>query len=420
MKNTLQIIYSSLLLIIAGSFGKLYQVADNYFVANLGKSETYVYNILSYPSFLLMYVSITVGFSLLVVLGKSTSKGQRKLFFSGGLMLTLLISLLFIITCFLFKNKIIEVFTLNIPLLSKYYFIILLSSLLIPINSIFKYYAISKNQIRKVLIADGIGNLLNMTGNYLSISFLSPDYKIIGIALTTIIFNLAILTYYISLYSQDFSIKFKTAFIFAKRSKELLFGEVLTITVAAILPIVYSYMLKEYGTSATSSAYSVSLYISELVSIPIYALNAIGTSYLAKSGISLKRFSEIIYSTIILCTTPAIILLITANEFLSVFFNITAEIEINMFKYFIWAIILKSTITPIVCHIRVIEKNIIYANLNIFSNLIAAIIFTYFVVENIQLAISFLLILPNILIIFLLGLYYIKRDRFQGGVYEKS
>jgi hypothetical protein len=181
---------------LAGYLGRLYQPVDQYFIAQIGPQYLKLHSVASYFPMATNFLAIGIGFSLIVALNKAP-KDEISQLIQGATFFSFMFAAIVVVTGLLSISSILSYFELGSIAGSKGYFLFTFAiCTLVAHNTVAKYVSVAFRNPLQILWADGIGTLLNLAGNLLSLKIASnSEGKMHGIAISTIVSQIGIFSF---------------------------------------------------------------------------------------------------------------------------------------------------------------------------------------------------------------------------------
>ena len=130
--------------LVGGYAGKLYQLVDQSYSAQISSEALRAHVLISYIPFILNYLAIRFGFTLIVLLSKAETKEQKADYFSGSLMLMALFGLATAAIVIPFAGKLIDLAGIgSVPGARTYLITMSLAGALLMVSTMGKYLCVA-------------------------------------------------------------------------------------------------------------------------------------------------------------------------------------------------------------------------------------------------------------------------------------
>jgi O-antigen/teichoic acid export membrane protein len=362
-------LHAVLFTIAAGYAGKSYQMIDQAFAARISADHLKAHVMIAYVPFLTTFFAMVLGYSLLVLIGKADGEHEKRDLYSGALAASLCLGAVVSILCGVPARALTIVGGIAaVPGSTAYLVIQSGVSFLLPANTIAKYLCIATRRSHLFLIGDGCGTLLNAFGNYVAMhSFSTQAEQFEGLAVATLVVQVALFIFYHLALRTYVRFDLRALASYWQRARQLVLGQSLDIMLFALVPLVYTLLYRLFGTADLVSAYNVGYHLVSFISVPLYAISATGTAWLAESwkigdiGVWRLRMRAIRWTAVTLVGLPVVILVPLVPWILSSVFGIPGQLEVWVTRILLLAIIAPSITLAQACGIRVFETPILLA-----------------------------------------------------------
>ena len=409
LKSDLRVLVRMAAYVVAiGTLSRAYSITDQYFAAQISQQYLAAHIYASYLPFFINTLGITVGFVLLVLIAKQPNPSDIAATLTGAHVFGLLAVLPVALLAFFFEPAWASYFQVTGTAGSGAYFRIqVVASILLFSTTIFKYSSISLKRSWQVLICDVFGNLINLAGNYLSLRYCrSPESSFAGLALSTLVAQIAVLSIYLSFFRADLLTDLLgSARTFFVRAKTMLVGEGQNMILLFLIPFCFTEINRHFGHTGLVEGYNIAFQLAYLLSMPTIALNSVGANwlsevYLARDLESYKRrLLAIFVASVLFCLVPALIILATIKMILADGFHVTGFLPVCSATSQIMAIAIVSLTTVVKCMLRSFEMPAILARIELLTTYLIGIP-TYVLLMRLGLpadAIYFGTLIPTIL-----------------------
>lgn len=273
--------------ILAAYFSRGYQVADQYAVARISQEALAAHAVVNYLPMCVAFLSIGVGFTLVVLLNKQEGPHAGPLV--RGAIATCL-ALTFGLVCAVVLSRGWILGALDVAEqegAGRYLTLQSIASLLIPWNVLLKYVAVARRQLGGPAFADGVGLGINILGNWLALRLLSsPSDMLAGVATATIVSQVWLAGFYLR---RNFALLFgaiatrtKEPFFSFEKWPKLAASNVALLSVQFFTPFLYTFFLTRTGAKAEIAAYNVGYQLFSLLAVPLFSVNAIGSGLVSR------------------------------------------------------------------------------------------------------------------------------------------
>jgi len=391
-KATVRAVFSNLRLVLitifAGYASKSYPLIDQIFSARISSGHLESQIFVAYIPYICTSFAMVIGYSVLVLLNKNDQPDAQVRTLSGALLLAVAVGAIVSLP-FVFWPSLLTDFIGPVAGLTEYTILQALAGILLCSVSVFKYTCIAKRMPQKFLIAEVIGFCLNFFGNWISITFFKDSgTQFIGLAVSTLSVQFAMLLYYIQTFYSNLEMRITYLPKFVSRARHMLAGDSAGILLFMSIPLAYTVLYKWLGNSELTAAYNIGFHMVALLSVPLYALNAIGTAWLSeclnKKNVRIWNIRQkaITWTAIGLMVIPILILLPLTKAGMEFIFGIEGDLNIWVAQVLLASLLLPCFTMSASCAIRVFENPKFLAWSRFVGTYIFGIPIFYFMISN--------------------------------------
>ena len=368
---------------IIGLLGRTYSIVDQIFASKISPEHLHAHVLISYIPFFATTTGIIFGYTLLVLFAKSKNDQEINQLLTGSLAVAISLIFLPFSLLHLFAKSIIVFLNLETVSGSELYLKLqVVASVFLVITTIFKYALISSKSGKTVIIADVFGNIFNMMGNWVSITFLlEPSNKFQGIVISTLLAQTVVVFIYFQLYRNRLVAHiYSSARTYLTRARSILLGEAGNMYLLYFFPLLITELLRVYGKDSQVTGYNIGYQLGYFLNMPGIALGIAGANWAAEVvnqsfACYKERISTIHKTALLFAVFPSLVLLPFVKAVSATIYGITDIFAVFSIACCIVGVALSGALVSYTCVARSVEEPKFLARIEILSSYFVGIPF---------------------------------------------